>query len=187
MQMRGLMCPRMRALDHPAAPLPKEYASQGCLVDVGRNWTLEELEAAVEKGPRSSALEPDAVEQIQIEAREKVKQGFAKTYTWEWPKKNLHKHPQLKLSSLAMIPHKSKKYRTILDLSYQLLVVEYLLSSVNGATKSCAPEEATSQIGSVFPRIIEAIARLDVNEGPVSMMKVDLTDRFWRVMAKEGK
>ena len=77
-RIRGLMCPRMRALDHPAAPLPKEYASKGCPVDVGRDWTLEEPEAAVEKAPHSSALEPDATEQIQIEAREKVKQGFAK-------------------------------------------------------------------------------------------------------------
>ena len=50
-KIRGLMAPRMRALDHPAAPLLKEYASQGCPVDVGRDWTLEELEAAIEKGP----------------------------------------------------------------------------------------------------------------------------------------
>jgi hypothetical protein len=35
----------------------------------------------VEKGPHSSALEPDAIEQIQIKAREKVKQGLAKIYT----------------------------------------------------------------------------------------------------------
>ena len=187
LRIRGLMCPRMRALDHPAAPLLKEYASQGCPVDVGRNWTAEELEAAVEKGPHSSSLEPDAIEQIQMEAREKVKQGFAKIYTWEWLKENLHKHPQLKLSPLAMIPHKSWKYRAILDLSYQLLVAGYLLPLVNDATKDCAPEEAISQIGSVLPRIIEALARVDASDGPVSMMKVDLTDGFWRVMAKEGE
>ena len=50
---------------------------------MGRNWTLEDLEAAVEKGPHSSALEPDAIDQMQIEVREKAKQGFAKIYTWE--------------------------------------------------------------------------------------------------------
>ena len=66
LRIRGLMCPWMRALDHPAAPLLKEYASQGCPVDVGKNWTAEELEVAVEKGPHSSALEPDAIEQMQI-------------------------------------------------------------------------------------------------------------------------
>ena len=86
-----------------------------------------------------------------------------------------------------MIPHKSRKYRAILDLSYQLLVVGYLLPSVNDDTKNCALEEAISQIGSVLTRIIEALARLDASEGPVSMMKIDLTDGFWRVMAKEGE
>ena len=71
-----------------------------------------------------SALELDAIEQIQVKAREKVEQGFAKIYTQEWLKKNLHKHPWLKLSPLDMIPHKSRKYRATLDLSYQLLVAE---------------------------------------------------------------
>ena len=186
LKIRGLMCPRMRALDHHVAPLLKEYASQGCPVDAGRNWMAEELEAAVEKGPHASALEPDAIEKIQIEARDKVKQGFAKVYTWDWLKKNLHKHPQLKLSPLAMIPHKSRKYRAILDLSYQLLVAGYLLPSVNDATKDYAPEEAISQVGSVLPRIIEALTRVDASEGPVSMMKVDLTDGFWRVQYYHG-
>ena len=54
---------------------------------MGRDWSLEELQAAVDKGPHVSALEPDAIEQIQIEAKEKERQGFAKMYTWEWLKK----------------------------------------------------------------------------------------------------
>ena len=57
----------------------------------------------------------------------------------------------------------------------------------NDATKDYAPEEAISQIGSVLPCIIEALTRMYANKGPVSMMKVDLIDRFWRVMAKEGE
>ena len=186
-KIRGLMCPRLRALEHPAASLLKEYASQGCPVDVGRDWTLEELVAAVEKGPHQSALEPDAIKQIQIEAREKENQGFAKIYAWEWLKKNLQKHPRLKLSPLAMIPHKSRNYRAILDLSFQLLVAGYLLPSINDATKDWAPEEAIAQIGSVLPRIIEALARVDTSKGPISLMKVDLTDGFWRIMAREGE
>jgi hypothetical protein len=185
--IKGLMSPRMRAQEHPAAPLLKEYASQGCPVDVGRDWTLEELEAAVEKGPHSSALEADAIKQIQLEAREKEKQGFAKIYKWKWLKEHLSQHPQLKLSPLAMIPHKSRKYRAILDLSYCLWVAGYLLPSVNDATKQCAPEEAIAQIGTVLPRIIEALARADPNNGPVMMMKVDLKDGFWRIMCQEGQ
>ena len=72
---------------------------------------------------------------MQKEAREKEEQGFAKIFTWEWLKKNLHGHPQLKLSPLAMLSHKSRKYRAILDLSYQLMLAEYFLPSVNDASK----------------------------------------------------
>ena len=45
---------------------------------------------AVEKGPHSSALEPDAIDQMQKEVREKEEQGFAKIFTRKWFKKNLH-------------------------------------------------------------------------------------------------
>ena len=76
--IQGLVFPRWWANMHPAAPLLVEYARKGCAVSVGRDWTLNELEAAVSRGPHVSALEPDAIAQIQIEAREKVKQGFAK-------------------------------------------------------------------------------------------------------------
>ena len=67
----GLVVPRWRANLHPAAGLLKEYAQRGCPLSVGGNWTLEELKATVEKGPHVSALEPDAIDQMQVEAREK--------------------------------------------------------------------------------------------------------------------
>ena len=102
-KIRGLVFPRWRAVTHPAAPLLRTYARKGCPVDVGRDWTLEELEAAVARGPHSLSL---AIDQIQKEAREKERDGFAKIYLWEELKKNLP--AALKLSPLAMIPHKSR-------------------------------------------------------------------------------
>ena len=41
---------------------------------------MDKLEAAVVKGPHVSALAPDAIDQIQVETREKEKQGFATIY-----------------------------------------------------------------------------------------------------------
>ena len=38
-----------------------------------------------------------------------------------------------------------------------------------------------------MPRIIETLARVDIGKVSVSLMKVDLTDGFWRVMAKDGE
>ena len=185
--IRGLVTPRWRALDHPAAPLLAEYAKIGCPVSVGRDWTLKELEAAVEKGPHKSALEPDAIEQMQVEAREKEAQGFAKIYLWEELKKNLPK--ALKLSPLAMIPHKSRKYRAILDLSFSLLIDGYHLPSVNEATEKCAPEEAMDQLGSALPRIIEAMASAPKPKhgSEIMMSKLDIKDGFWRMVCEAGQ
>ena len=70
-KIRGLVCPRWRAEEHPAAHLLREYAETGCPVDVGEDWTLEQLEAAVEKGPHVSALEDAVIALIQVKAREK--------------------------------------------------------------------------------------------------------------------
>ena len=83
---------------------------------MGRDWTLGKLDAAVEKEPHVSALDPDAIEKIHVEAKQKAEQGFATIHKWrdlQW------KLPAaLKLSPLAMIPHKSQKYCAILDLSF---------------------------------------------------------------------
>ena len=64
--IRGLVCPRGRANQHPAAPMLREYAAKGCPVSVGRDWTLKELEAAAERGPHRSALEPDAIATVAL-------------------------------------------------------------------------------------------------------------------------
>ena len=112
---------------------------------VGRDWTLKELNAAVEKGPHVSVLETNSIDQMQVEAWEKEKQGFAKIFKWEDLKKNLPS--ELKLPPLAMIPHKSRKYCAILDLSSKLKLAGYLLPSVNDVMKKCTPKEAMDQIG----------------------------------------
>ena len=140
LNIRGLMCPRWRAEQHPAAPMLRQYAKHGCPVSVEDDWTLEMLDAAVAQGPPASALKDDAIEQMQSEAREKESQGFAKIFKW----KDLRKNPprSLKLLPLAMIPHKSRKYRVILDLSFALMMMGRLLLSVNDATRRQAPEEA---------------------------------------------
>ena len=109
--IRGLAYPRAQVEAHPAAPLLHEYARTGCPMDMGHDWTVEEVEAAVERAHHVSSLEDNAIAQIQIKAREKVRQGFADIYRWDELKKKLPK--KLKLLPLAMIPHKSRQYRAI--------------------------------------------------------------------------
>ena len=40
----GLMRPRYGALEHPAAQDLLQYATEGCPVDCGKDWTLTEIE-----------------------------------------------------------------------------------------------------------------------------------------------
>ena len=157
---------------HPAAASLREYAKSGCPVTVGQDWTLEELEAAVEKGPHGSALAPHAIDQIHVEAREKEEQGFANIYNLE----------ELKKPPLTMIQHKFRKYSAILDLSFQLMVAWYLLPLVNDATKKWALQEAMDQIGSVLPQIIEALAMAPGENSDILFSKLDIKDGFWRIV-----
>ena len=85
---------------------------------VGHDWTPDDMEAAITKGPHSLALEDDAILQIQVESRGKAAQVFATIVRWDKIKQNPPSN--LKFSQLEMIPHKSRKYRAILDLSFAL-------------------------------------------------------------------
>ena len=89
---------------------------------VGRDWTPDEMEAEVTKGPHSLTLEDDAISQIQVEAWEKAAQGFETIMRWDNIKQNSPSN--LKIAPLEIIPHKSKKYRAILGLSCALKVAE---------------------------------------------------------------
>ena len=44
---------------HLAAPMILRYAESGCPVNAGPNWTVAEMTAAVDRGPRQSALSPE--------------------------------------------------------------------------------------------------------------------------------
>ncbi len=110
------MCPSGRALHHPAAELLNQWATFGCPTHTGQPWTKEDMWAAVAWGPHQSALTPEAIDHFAEEAKEKVKTNQAQIVAWDDIKDN--PPPQLKISPIPAIPHKSKTYRSILDLSF---------------------------------------------------------------------
>lgn len=77
-EWRNMMCPRGLALHHPAAAKLLQYATGGCPTNTGKNWTKEQIWAAVERGPHVSALDPDAIKQLKTEIGDKVKVGQCK-------------------------------------------------------------------------------------------------------------
>jgi hypothetical protein len=131
------MYPRNEVLDHLAGPELLQYALDGCPVDCGDNWTLEQLEAAILNGAHASANIPEAAEACKKEALERVKEGCCRLVNWIDIKDNFPTN--LKISPLAAVPHKSSKYRMILNLLFQLLVNGRCLKSIkDSSNKSLA-------------------------------------------------
>ena len=72
------------------------------------------------RGAHRSALTILARKELSKETVEKVKNGFAKIVRYGDIKDRLPEN--LKISPVAMIPHKSRQFRCILDLSFCLKI-----------------------------------------------------------------
>ena len=179
----SLVSPRNEALLHAAAELIDAYSKNGCPADCGPDWTQEHVKAALLKGPHSSANAPDALEALLAETDEKVKNGYARVLRYRDIMKNMPKN--LKISPVAMIPHKSRSFRTILDLSFRLRHLGTLMESANSATVKQAPAESMVQLGNCVQRIIALLADNYNPSQPFLFSKLDIKDGFWRMAVNE--
>ncbi len=182
---RSSMCPMVRSLNHPAADTLRKWATFGCPTQTGRNWTKEEMWEAVKQGPHWSATTPEALTHFAKEITEKIRIHQARLVPWDDIKDN--PPAQLKISPIAAIPHKSKAFRSILDITFQLrLNNRGVLAAVNDTAVKSAPKGAIDQIGECLSRIVHAFA--EASEGAkVFMAKWDIKDGFWRMDCQEGK
>ena len=182
----GLMWPTGPALDHPAAKLLDSYATTGCPVDCGPDWSRSQIEAALRYGAHPSAQATEAKNCLLQETKMKVEEGFAKVVTYKDIKHNLP--PKLKLSPIAMIPHKSRKFRAILDLSFTLRATKTKTASVNDTTQKQAPAEAMTELGNVIKRILATIEDRRKADPDIEFMfaKLDIKDGFWRLVVNEA-
>jgi hypothetical protein len=178
------MCPTGLALNHPATKTLQEYATYGCPAKTRKPWTKAKIWEAVERGPHVSAISAEAVELFKQEAHEKVAMGQATIVEWDAIKDN--PPPQMKVSPIAAIPHKSKAFRSILDLPFSLRLTDGTkLPAVNNSMTKTAPSGAINQIGHSLQRVIHAFAEADKND-KIFMAKWDIKDGFWQLDAKTG-
>jgi hypothetical protein len=88
---------------------------------------------------------------------------------------------------VAAIPHKSRAYRSILDLSFALQLTDGgSLPSVNDTTTKLAPSGAIDQLGHSLKRIIHAFAEAD-DDAAILLAKWDIQDGFWRLNCQQGE
>jgi hypothetical protein len=133
---RNSMCPTGRALHHPAAELLNQWATFECPTNTGNPWSKEEMWAAVARGPHQSALASAALEHFAAEATKKVRTNQAQIVAWDNIKDD--PPPQLKISPIAAIPHKSNAYQSILNLSF-------CLHLENGGVRAAMNNTTTNQ------------------------------------------
>ena len=88
---------------------------------------------------------------------------------------------KLKISPVAMIPHKSKAYRCILELSFTFFHRGIWFSSVNKNTNKKSRPEAMVQLGQVLKWIIYHMVLYRANGIPFKFTKLDVKDGFWRM------
>ncbi len=180
---RGKMCPAGLALHHPAAELLKEWASYGCPTRTGRPRAPTEIQEVVDRGPHCSAMSANAITHFGAEVAEKVKSGQAKLVAWESIKDN--PPTKLKISPITVISHKSKQFRSTLDLSFHLQLEQGgILPSVNATTIKTAPRGAINQLGHSLTHIIHIFAKTK-DETCIFMAKWDIKDGFWHLDAED--
>ena len=86
----------------------------------------------------------------------------------------------MKISSIAAIPHKSRNYRNILNLAYNLNLNNKKLPSVNEINDKTLTQQYTMyKLDNVIPRIIQSMAMSPDNGIPILFSKIDLKDRYW--------
>ena len=81
----------------------------------------------------------------------------------------------MKLPPIAMIPHKSRAFRAILD-----------LVDMNELSVETMPSGAIDQLGHSLIRIIHTFMQAD-NDAEIFMTEWDVKDGFWRLDCQEGE
>ena len=89
---------------------------------------------------------------------------------------------EMKVSPLSAVPHKSRLWRAILDLSYSLrLDAEKVIPSVNESSTKTGHSGAVNQLEHLLQRIIHTFATVP-EDAKVFSAKWDVKDGFWRVV-----
>jgi hypothetical protein len=136
------------------------------------------------EGPHHSALSDEAIAHFKAEVDKKVRIGQAKLVTWDSIKDN--PPPELKISPIAAIPHKSKQFRSILDMSFHLRLARgEVIPSVNSTTVKTASKDVIDQLGHSLSRIFHSFAKTE-DDARIFMAKWDIKDGFWRIDAEDG-
>ena len=76
--MKGVICPSILALHHPATEKLLQYNTKGCPTESRKLWSVDTIEAVVLRGPHVSAMEPEATKLVAAKVSRKEKHNQVK-------------------------------------------------------------------------------------------------------------
>ena len=114
------MWPRAIAQFHQAAKILLVFSSKGCPLEIQNNWSKEHILTAIKRGPHKSTMSKEATKALEEETKEKINTYYDKIVLWKDIKNKMPTN--MKISPVAMIPHKSRLFRCILDLTFKLSI-----------------------------------------------------------------
>ena len=166
-QQRGLSClaPGVASLPHPAADVLEQLRSRGApVVQTTPPWTLQERDAAVQRGPHQSS---NAHTEF---LREELQSMVAAGQWMVLPYRCVRDLPDLRLAPMGVVPQRDRRPRPIIDYTY---------NKVNADNVTLAPDSL--QFGNALERFLQQVQRADTRQGPVYLAKADVADAFMRV------
>ena len=151
---------------HPARRLLQHYKSRGAPVKFSTPpWSSSAITRALHRGPHKSCHE--YVDFLREEFTDMIAKG-------QWvvlPASVAQTLPGLRLSPPGVVPQRDRRPRWIGDYSWW---------DVNSDTLPLAAMEAM-QFGHALDRILREILLSNPEHGPVHLIKVDISDGFYRV------
>jgi hypothetical protein len=171
-EARGRAClsSKVNSLPHPAAiELLVSLRNDGAPVELTTaEWSKERVREAMNRGSHQSADEYLGF--VEEEMTDFIRKGF-------WlvlPFAAVQHLPDLRISPLGVVPQRNRRPR---------LIVDYTFSGVNEETRKMAPGDSM-QFGRALDRIRLAVLEAPDEFGPTYMMKLDLSDGFYRIQVK---
>ena len=151
---------------HPAKRLLRHYKNHGAPVKFStKPWTQGRIKRALARGPHKSCHE--YLEFLQEEFVDMINKQ-------QWvilPASEVMDLPGLRLSPPGCVPQRDRRPRWICDYSW---------SEINAETLALAAMESM-QFGHALDRILREILLADPRLGPIYLMKIDISDGFYRV------
>ena len=155
------------SLPHSARHLLRSYKFRGVPVRMhSAAWSSEHLDASMARGAHQSCF--DYLDFLQEEFLDMMDKGQWVVLPYSLVKSQF---PSLRLSPPGVVPQRNRRPRWICD---------YTWSGVNQDTVPLAPLNAM-QFGRALERLLREILLADPAKGPVSMLKLDISDGFYRI------